>query len=387
MLTPILRAMRKRQEGQVLLLLLIIFAFCSLCVVPILSFMATGVITARDAGLHTQEIYAAEAGVRDAIWKIQRAAPGLPKQQSDPPLSWNMTVEDKPLNPTLNYGVHYDVYYVEPIGPLDPPIYRVQSVANPNTGHPSRIDSDVEIKPTGGLDLSAFTRYALTSPGTISTKTSDTINGDVWIQSSGNYTGAPPTGSITVAPVTGWPTESLLETYFSYQVDKSSPYSSGTINVSQPGQSGPLYAHGYSNENYTITGTYNLTGVIYVDCGSSGRLYFDQNAHINLNGYSIFVTGNIDSSTHSYISGPGAIIGLGNIAFQPNVSPSYIFVMSVSGQVNLQPQGNFVGAVAGDTNVNLQPNCTLTWQDPGVGNLDVPGLYNSISMIKTWKIH
>lgn len=365
-----IKAIHKQEGGQILILLiLVIFAFCGLMMVPLLNFMSSGANIIKDKALHTQEIYAAEAGVRDAIWKIQRVVPGLPKQQSDPALQYVIAgnVNGKQVNVTVAWN--------------SSDTYQICSLAtDPNTGHQSTIDSEIKIGSTGGLDLSAFTTNALTSPGTITTKTSDAIYGNVWAPSGIDNPGVLKSGTLNTSQVTGWPTAQKLDEYFSNQVDKSSPYSSGAINVSQPGQSGPLYA---TNGNCTMTGTGNLTGVIYV----VGNLSLDNSASINLCGWTIFITGSFSSSPQSYVSGPGAIIAQGSINFQPNVSPNYIFVMSVSGQVNLQPGGNFVGAVAGDTNVNLQPNCTLIWQNPGVGNLDLPGLYNTVSEIKTWNIH
>jgi hypothetical protein len=61
--------------------------------------------------------------------------------------------------------------------------------------------------------------------------------------------------------------------------------------------------------------------------------------------------------------------------------------MSVSGGVNFQPQGDFVGSVSGNVTINIQPNCSLTWEDPGVGTLDLPGMYNHIQQIKSWSIN
>jgi hypothetical protein len=365
--------MHKKQQGQILILSsLIIMVFASLGIVPILDFMSTGVTTTKNTGLHTQEIYAAEAGVYDSIWKIILIMPGVPKWPTDPPLQYSIAggVNDKLVDVTLTK--------------IDTQTYRIHSTAtNPDTGHQSTVDSDLKIGTPGGLDLSAFTTFAMTSQGSITTKLSDDINGDVWIPNSANYTGSPPSGDMIIAPVTGWPPVSLLETYFSLLVNTSHPYSGGTIDVSNPAQSGPLYVHGVSNNNYTLTGTGNLTGTIYVD----GNLALDHDADVHLDGNNIFATGSISTSPQSLVAGPGAIIAIGNIDFSPQVTPNYLFVMSVSGSVNFQPQGDFVGSVSGNVSINLQPNCSLTWEDPGVGTLDLPGLYNHIQEIKTWEIH
>jgi hypothetical protein len=368
----LLRSIYHKEQGQLLILsAFIILVFASLSIIPILSFMGTGIVTAKNTGFHTQEIYAAEAGVYDSIWKLILIVPGVPKSQWDPPLQYS-------INGGVN-GKSVDITLTK----VNSATYRIHSVAtDPNTSHQSTIDSDICIDNAGGVDLSAFSKYALTSNGTITGKGSDIIYGDVWIPSSANYSAPPPSGQLITAPIVGWPTASELETYFSCLVDTSNAYSNGIINVSNPNQSGPLYAQGASNGDYTITGTGNLTGTIYVD----GNLDFNNKAHISLAGNTIFVTGHVSSSPQAYLAGPGAVIALGDIVFSPQVAPSYIFIMSLSGSVQFQPQGNFIGAVCGDTNINLQPNCTLTWQSPGVGNLDLPGLYNHIQKFMTWTI-
>jgi hypothetical protein len=368
----LLRSIRRREQGQMLILsAFIILIFASLGIVPILSFMGTGIVTARNTGLHTREIYAAEAGVYDSIWKIILIVPGVPRWPSNPPLQYSITagVDGKSVNVTLTK--------------IDDETYRIHSVAtDPDTGHQSTVESDVVIGTPGGLDLSAFATFAMTSQGSITTKLSDDINGNVWIPSSANYSGALPSGEIITDPITGWPPQDLLETYFSLLVDTSSPYSNNVINISNPSQTGPLYVHGASNPNYVMTGTGNLTGAFYVD----GNLALDNNAHVSLDGNTIFVMGDVSTSPQSSVAGPGAIIAIGNIVFSPQVTPSFIFIMSVSGSVNFQPQGDFVGSVSGNVTINIQPNCSLTWQDPGVGNLDLPGLFNHIQDIKTWSI-
>lgn len=371
----LLKILSKPKKGQVLIMMvLIIFGVSSLVMIPLLNFMSTGVITNKKEGQNTQEVYAAEAGVRDAIWKIQRVVPGLPKTQSDLALIYAISggVNGKTVNVTISW--------------IDSVTYRVHSVAaNPSTGHIGSIDSDIQIGNTGGIDLSAFTKFALTSPGTITTKNNDVINGDVWVPSLNSYSGVAPSGTINVAPVIGWPTALQLETYFSSQVDMTAPYSANTINISQSVQSGPLYVFtaGSPTKTYTITGTGQLNGSLYV----IGNVSFDQNTNISLNGFTIFATGSVSTGTQSNVSGPGAIIAVGNISFQPHVTPTYIFVMSVGGAITLQPNGNFVGALAGDTTITLQPNCSVTWTAPGVGNLDMPGLFNVVQEIKTWTIH
>ena len=368
----LLRSIHRNQQGQMLILsVFIVLVFASIGILPVLSYMGTGINTAKNTGLHTQEIYAAEAGVYDSIWNVILITPGAPRFPTDPPLQYLVDggVNGKSVNVTLTK--------------TDDQTYHIYSVAtDPNTNHQSTVETEVVIGTPGGLDLSTFAAFAMTAQS-ITGKPSDHIDGDVWVPTAENYTiPNPPTGDLIVGPITGWPTESLLETYFSLLVNTAFPYSGSIINVSNPALSGPLFAQGASNGNYVMTGTGNLTGAIYVD----GNLSLDNAAHVGLDGKTIFVTGNLATSPQSSLAGPGAIIALGDIVFSPQVTPSFIFIMSVSGSVNFQPQGDFVGSVSGNVTINMQPNCSITWEDPGIGTLDLPGLYNHIQGIETWTI-
>lgn len=359
------------QRGQTLIIsALILFIFVSLCLPPMLDFMGNGITTAENTGSHTQEIYAAEAGVYDSIWKIIVIDPNVPKGMFDPPLEYSIAdgLNDKQVDVSVTRHNSLN--------------FHVKSVATDNnTGHQSTIDTDIAIIGVSGLDLAEFAKFAVTSNGTISSQYNNVkISGNVWIPDILNYQATPPDGTIIEAPITGWPTEEMLETYYSYFVNKDNPYTATNIDVSNPLLCGPLYASGAGN--YVLTGAATLTGPLFID----GNLYLDQYANVNLDGNTIFVTGDISTNPQSYLAGPGAVIAIGDIAFSPKVAPAYLLVMSISGFVDFQPNGAFVGAVSGNVNITMKPNCSITWQDPGIGNLDLPGIYNHINAIESWAI-
>ena len=366
------RLFNRSQAGAILIAAaLMIFVLIAACLPPLFRLLNTGIRTASTTGSHTQEIYAAEAGAYDSMWKIVMWEPGLPRGLFDPPMVYSL---DSPVN-----GKQVDVT----ISNLNSFTFQVASVATDlRNGHQSTIKTDVDILGVQGLDLAEFTKYAVTSNGTIDSQFNNVkITGNVWIPDIMNYQATAPNGDIVVAPITGWPTEESLDTYYSYMVNKSNPYSTSVIDVSDPALRGPLYAQGAGN--YVVTGSGTLTGPLYID----GNLYLDQYANIHLNGNTIYVTGNIQTHPQSYLWGPGAVIAVGDIAFSPRVAPAYLLVMSVSGDVDFQPNGAFVGAVSGNVNITMKPNCSITWQDPGLGNLDLPGVYNHFTSIHNWSIN
>jgi hypothetical protein len=366
-----LKSMCDKEQGQALIVstfIVLIFAIFSMG--PIMNFMDTGIVTTKNTERHTQEIYAAEAGVFDAMWRMIMIEPGVPKGMWDPPLEYSIAggVNDKSVNVTLS---RYNSFN-----------FRICSVAtDPNTSHQSTVDTDIAIIGVGGLDLAEFAKFAATSNGTIDVNHSGVyVDGDVWIPDPTNYSGDPPTGDMVIAPVTDWPTETMLGTYYSYLVNMDNPYSNSVIDISNPLLSGPLYAQGAGN--YVLTGSGNLTGALYID----GNLYLDQYAHVNLDGNTIYVTGSLSTHPQSFVGGPGAVIAVGDVSFSPHVAPAYLLVMSVSGSINFQPNGDFIGSVNAGVDITLQPHSSITWQEPGVGNLDLPGTYNHIRAIDTWSI-
>ncbi len=349
---------------------LIIFTCVSICIPPVFGLMSTGINTAKNSGLHTQEIYAAEAGVYDAFWKVIIVDPGIPKGIFDPPLEYSLDggVNDKQVDVTVTRHNSFN--------------FHVISVAfDPNTGHVSTVEADIATIGVSGLDLAEFAQFAVTSNGTIGADFYNVkITGNIWLPDATNYEGKPPDGGITEAPIVGWPTQDQLETYYSYLVNMSNPYTNSVIDISNPMLRGPLYAQGAGN--YVLTGSGTLTGAMYID----GNLFLDQYADVNLDGNTIFITGSFQTHPLAYLNGPGAIIALGDVVFSPQVAPSYLLVMSVTGNVDFQPNGDFIGAVCGNVDITMRPNSSITWQDPGVGNLDIPGIYNHIRTIESWAI-
>lgn len=61
----------KDNEGQVLILLLVFIAMVSLIVTPLLTYINTSLKTGQTFQSKTDELYAAEAGIKDAMWQIK----------------------------------------------------------------------------------------------------------------------------------------------------------------------------------------------------------------------------------------------------------------------------------------------------------------------------
>ena len=82
-----LKRFREDETGQALILALILLLLGSLMIAPLLGFMGSGLEAGQAYEARMAEVYAADAGIEDALWKI--------KNDPDPPETYNLTVNDK----------------------------------------------------------------------------------------------------------------------------------------------------------------------------------------------------------------------------------------------------------------------------------------------------
>jgi len=63
------------EKGQALIIVLILLVIGGLIIGPLLGFMSTGLIVGRAYEERMDELYAADAGIEDAVWKIMNSEP------------------------------------------------------------------------------------------------------------------------------------------------------------------------------------------------------------------------------------------------------------------------------------------------------------------------
>jgi len=273
-------------------------------------------------------------------------------------------------------------------------ISSVASVTLTRGGAGYSLPPEVSFLGGGGSGAAAI---AAISDGTVTSVT--VTNG------GSGYNSAPEvlfSGGFTEDSMATWPVVDEVTDYYYYQVQNLTPIPGGTIDLSQPEFQGPLYITGdttftTNNTMVTLKDVPKDQRIIFVD----GAVVFNNRCQLNLNGYTIFSTSPyvyaVDSQyavmtlPQTVMSGPGAIIAVGEVRFQPMlVNEEYIFLMSLTSQVVLQPNGDFVGAIAAYTNVFIHSSgasATGTdWTLPP--ELNIPGGTGSTSGdIITWIIH
>jgi hypothetical protein len=382
----ILIKLKRDQQGMMLVSVTLLVCLTGLLLAPLLAFMSTGMKTARIQETRTDQLYAAEAGVERALWMIQENAhPDLPRVPSDDPYT---TVLDSAVN-----GMDVSFTITRPSAT----VYKVESTAvNPDTGTTTSIEVSLKL-----LDLSCFTNDAISCPGSISVGSNSHVSGDIWTPNFPAEQESQVSGTIDRSEVTDWPDgnqPAQIDHFYRKQVNTYAPHTAVVIDASNPAQSGPLYVYNelIPDQTYELRENGYLNGTIYVD-GNLKLGNVDKNSRLELRGHTIFVRGNLVTDPKITLVGPGVIIALGHIDFQPQLDSSkYIFIMSVGSDVNFQPNSAFVGSVAGKITVNVQPNCALDYPDgdpPGSetggapSDLNLPGFDdNAIAEIHTWII-
>jgi len=352
------------EKGQTLILTLILIVVGGLIMTPLLAYMSTGLIAGEVYERRAAELYAADAGVEDAIWKIQNPDESeLPYACGDTP--WSYDYETSDVN-----DKHMQIY----IDYLSEGTHRITSVATSDDGTNTTIEAYLSVS---YLDLSALLDNAIISYDTITIQPGNEVNGDVWLpdeedlDNKGTINGTVKDEddmSIT------WPTVEQLSTYYLKDVE-GAPDPGPSIDIKDTQTIGPCDREGsLAVDNTGDPATLVLEGTVYVH----GDLNFQQsgslNYTINLNGQTIFAEGSITfPSEHVSISGSGCIIAVGDINFQPSITgDDFVLVMSITGEVEFHPSGDFTGCIAGNTHVQLQPGCTINWISPEGKGLDYP---------------
>ncbi len=340
------------EKGAAMVLTMILLVIGGLVSAPLLSHMGTGIVTGEVYEVKTAELYAADAGVEDAVWNIQHEVPEVMGLTSCyPDWSYNMSnVNGRSVDVTITLVSNVTF------------TYRVVSTAT-GDGSGTEIDAYVTGESKYG-DYWGIMDNVLTSLGEINLQPTANVT-----PSEGDHSPLENYGG-------GWPEIWELEDFYWQQVEDEDPYPFDTINLDGVDmERGPLYSD--IEDLFTITNskdppaTLTLTGTIYIT--GDTLINPTKDLIIELNGNTIFVASNSSDPQEALyiggkcgIAGPGAIIAVGDIKFEPNIESGVtdpVFVMSVSGETLLQPGVDFYGSIAGNVEVQLQPGTSINYPE------------------------
>jgi hypothetical protein len=310
----LLKRILKKEAGQALPMALILLVLGGLLVVPTLAFMTTNLNANRIIEVKTSGIYAADAGIQDAIWKLGNDIDPFPGGIT----SYDLAETINGMTVTVEKQV------------LDGDLYTLKSTARLN----GQVKAVIVAQALAGSDYAWLFEHAITSSGSVTTKSSDVIYGGILFEDSYDYNADVRTGDIEQGTVT-LPTEAQLSPFYWKDVKdldpygESNPYPSGSFSVSGGTPSDPVTIPSlYRDGDLSITGNGygRLSGTIYVD----GKFSVDdKNSIIDLNGKTIYATYYEPDTCYTKnavyfkpgctVYGPGCIIGVGSVDFQPNL--------------------------------------------------------------------
>lgn len=389
----ILNKLMREEAGQAFILALIMLLLGGLIIAPLLGFMGTGLKSGQAYEKRMTELYAADAGVADALWQIQTRADGLPTDVDPGPLPYTMAdVNDKQVDYTIEYK--------------DDHTYKITSTGTTtDVGSKTTIESYIVVEDYGFLLDSA-----ITSNTDVEIGSNSEVKGDIRCPEDELYLSPTATWddeeydqNTDPIPEEDWPKKDGLIWFYEQDVDTSDLYPDETIDVNLVGDDpyiiGPLYREGdldiYSSkvdEPARLDGTVYVTGDLRI--GKTNKPFI-----LNLNGNTIFVESDsdvaIDIGGNCTLIGSGCIVAIGGIKAYPHIiseEGDFLLIMSVEGVVDLQPIGTFYGAIVGDATVDMQPNCYLEWVEPPTGedavNFPWEGYEGDkvLTEIRTWEI-
>jgi hypothetical protein len=357
----------RTEKGAAMVLALILLLVGGLFSAPLLSYMGTGLLEGEVYENRTDQLYAADAGVEDAIWNIDNEVPevtGL--SYCYPDWSYNMSdVNGKSLEITITW--------------VNNLTYRVVSTATGDNNSHTQVESYVYYG-SEWRDLLDFGVVALNGDIIISgsseldsypegNNTRIYANGNIDIQGSSKVYGeAVATGTITYKPgaITPGPiTENLFPPLEFYLPDLS------------------LYL-AEANTGEFIDGDLDVTtnctiGPAYI----TGDLYLASQAVLTLEG-AVWVEGRIITEGGSQMLGEGPLVAVsyvdikGSAAPAPEVMPvvissesyiavagdsdSYMVVYAPNGKVSVAGTGAVNGAIIGkEIDISISKTCKLLY--------------------------
>jgi hypothetical protein len=366
----ILKKLARDEKGAAMVLALVLLLVSGLIAAPLLSHMGSGLLTGEVYETRTTELYAADAGVEDALWGIQEQefsiCPGNP--------SYNYSIPDV-NGKNVDINVTAISYYEDDEGASNlTGTYRIESMA---IGDGSRTGIDAYITGVNRYgNYGGLLEQILTSQGEIDVASKVILE---YPEGAEPYDYYPDS----------WPELWELEEFYWDQVEDGTHYDSDTVIdiVGIDTELGPLYVDGTlqilnsSNTPATVT----LDGTVY----ATGDTLIGQNGKdmtFALNGHTVFISSNTTGNQKALVvggkcvaSGPGVFIAVGDIEFKPKSQIGEeegggpIFILSIMGTTTLQPSGTVYGAIAGSIEVYVQQGDepVITYPEGGFGDEDL----------------
>ena len=293
------------EKGAALILALLLLLIGGLISAALLNHMGSGILAGEVHERRTAELYAADAGVEDAIWQIQHGeVAACAAQPTEPP--YNISVNGK----NVTVYIEYD---------LGAGMYKITSVAITNGdggGGIASIDSATAVE--AYIEAIAFDLLggALVSMSNIDFSKDCAVTGDVYYV--GEITGSEYThteGEEIQVPLSAFPTQEQNEAFAQEFRDEA--------------LLGGIQA-GMTIDSDTTLGPKYIAGDLYIEMGVT----------VTLAG-TIYVEGSITAKKDSAFTGSGPIVAVGDITLEK--LPDYgvegdSIIMSLDGDITFKKE-------------------------------------------------
>jgi hypothetical protein len=359
--------LRRGEEGQALIIALILMLVGGLIIAPVLAYVGTGLKIGKDVHeKRMMELYAADAGVEDGIWKIKNDQ--VPDEADQPYTIADVNAKGVSVN----------------IASVATRTYKITSVATSDDGSSTTLDVYVE-------SISIFD-YGLASKNDIVLKKDTTVTGDIYCE--GEFD--PPDDLVHDGDVVQgeqadleWPSQEENEAFAllfknealvggTYPGNLTIPMGPATVNL------GPLYITG--NLNIKKDNTIVMTGTVYVE----GSIDMDKEAQLTGSG-SIVAVGDIYlAKVYAYgIGGTSTIMSLnGDITFKKEAEVQGL-IYAPKGTVTFDMYGVVTGAVVAENTISSDKGLLVDYDEAIGDRTDLPGVGGGGGggcSIRTWEI-
>jgi hypothetical protein len=413
----VVKGLIRNEKGYLLITVLILLVVGGLILTPLLGLMSTGLLAGKVYEKKMDELYAADAGVEDAIWRIQTNNLTFENNCSGP---WRLTVNGKnvtvevygeDLDPTCGENFTYQILSIAATddgggtAAIDSSTtIDAHIVATPQY-YPSMMDHLVTIQgtltKTEVNDLEQdLAKIDIACPEECSNCTMCKHAYDYYTEYDTIPEGCKGCIAVYNFPSVAWPTAESLSSLWS-DAQGEQPDDRSIIDLEGNNMTlGPLKRldvltiqnKGKDAATLTLTGSLYITGETLINGPSGNEPY---KLTVDLDGHTIYVSNNTSKAleiTQCNVRGPGIIIAIGDIKFAPKLETGVtdpIFVVSLLGTTKLWPSGDFYGAVAGNIDVDLSSGNTPSATYPAGGfNYTLPQIVAGWTYsIVSWEIN
>ncbi|MFC1929563.1 hypothetical protein ACFLW6_01670 [Chloroflexota bacterium] len=368
------------ESGQALALVMVLFVFGSLAIVPLLQYTTSSLpINETDKQL-TVELYAAEAGAKDAIRHLVEKTGEIPEVDADP---WTYNIA-----PVDGKAVDVTVYREEAR------VFHIISGASGDDGGRTEVDTyivsmsslmyvfdkaiisngDIDLGP--GSDITGDVEYVDEARPTDEDRLNEQITGDI-IRDEDGLDWWPTTDEIE--DLTDWYRDETLSSAGVEVVPDGHIIDTSSGEEADPVSIGPLYCEG--DLQIKGVGWARIDGLVFaegsIDISPTPALTMD------LLGQTLFAACWADFSEDPFepcddgfikilpdttVVGSGCIIAIGDIDYQPSyTSEEYILLWSLGCVIRVKPGSLFVGSAVAALAVDCQPNTDITYAPPPEG--------------------